>query len=441
MLAPFAEVTAQVETGSRDFVAWAKERAIELDSLAPGASDPAAFAFLDEALKGKRIVFLGESDHFVAERMEFRLLLIRELARRGYRRIGMEMGLSDGRRIDHYLETGDASWLDKVALYGYRGNLRTDRVDQVPGWTDDANPEFTKVVLDEAEWFVRQLRAINEGMPVGVPRLSWFGFDLSFRPGGGYEDAGEILAPHGSDALVVEIERRMRRTAGETRLEEASRLESLTEFLDERREDLATLVGEAGALSVRRSLQRMADAFRFIESMQGLPTFDAEQIAAALRKREVGMMRNFDEHLTEWPADEKIILLGHMLHLSKDSEAIVTASYGKMWTTVGTHLERRLPGETYGFWLLHRRGTHGVARARPPVQPFLSPRGSIEHMLAAVHPLLMLPLSSKDPRAAWLDEERLFSRGGQPCRAVLPRQTDCLFFLEEAHEPGRRVAR
>ena len=47
----------------------------------------------DEALKGKRIVYLGEMDHFVAERMEFRLMLIRELSRRGFRRIGLEMGI------------------------------------------------------------------------------------------------------------------------------------------------------------------------------------------------------------------------------------------------------------------------------------------------------------------------------------------------------------
>ncbi|MBL7041410.1 MAG: hypothetical protein ISR77_22430 [Pirellulaceae bacterium] len=65
-------------------MAWAKEDAIRLDSLDWNKTSPATFAFLDEALKGRRVVFLGETDHFVAERMEFRLVLIKELVRRGY---------------------------------------------------------------------------------------------------------------------------------------------------------------------------------------------------------------------------------------------------------------------------------------------------------------------------------------------------------------------
>lgn len=182
-----ASLAAQPETAdvmTADFVAWTKENAIRLDSLEWSKTNPTAFAFLDEALKGKRVVFLGETDHFVAERLEFRLLLIRELARRGFRRIGMEMGLSDGKRMDRFLETGDEKWLDRVALYGYRGDMRKDRKDEIAGWTDDSHPEFTRTVLDESKWFLRQLRKIDEQLPKGTPRLKWFGYDLSFRPGG-----------------------------------------------------------------------------------------------------------------------------------------------------------------------------------------------------------------------------------------------------------------
>ena len=421
-----------------DFRAWVEESAVKLDSLDPRHVDPAAFAFLDEALAGKRIVYLGESDHFVAERMGFRLLVIRELMKRGYRRIGMEMGLSDAKRMDRYLETGDEGWLEKVALYGYEADLREDRVDEVPGWTDDSHPEFTKVILDEAQWFQRELRKINAELPAGEPRLSWFGFDLSFRPGGGYADVAELLAPHADTPLVAQIKEHMARVPGETRLAEAGRLEGLVAFLDEHRAELLATVGETGALDVRRSLQRMADAFRFIEGMQGVADFDAEQIATALAARERRMDHNFDEHLAEWPPDEKIILLGHALHLSKDSETIHTEGFGNMWTSIGTYLARKLPDQVYGIWLLHHRGRHGVARAVPPVQRFISPPDSVERVLARVHPILMLPLATEDPRAAWLSEERIFSYGGGPCRTVLPRQTDCLFFVKDANEPGKR---
>jgi|GEM_PF-509548 len=421
-----------------DFVDWARERAIRLDALDWRGNEPSTFAFLDEALKGKRIVFLGEMDHFVAERMEYRLLLIRELSRRGFRRIGAEMGLSDAKRMDRFLETGDESWLDRVALYGYRGDKRTDRNDEVAGWTDNSHPDFTRTVLDETRWFLRQLRTINEALPKGEPRLEWFGYDLSFHPGGGYADAGELLAPHKGTPLSRAIEERMARVPGESRIEEAERLEGLVAMLDANRKELVAMTGEADALELRRALQRMADAFRFIDGLGDLEKYDAHVVAAALSQRERRMDHNFDEHLAEWPADEKIILLGHSLHLSKESESIETESFGPMWKSIGTYLNNKLPGEVYGFWLLHDRGRHGVPRGVPPVQSFRSPQDSVERLLAKVDPILMLPLGSSDRREEWLDEKRTVSYGGGPVHTVLSRQTDCLFFIETAHEPGTR---
>ncbi len=426
------------EVDSRDFLAWARESAVELDSLEWSETDPKAFAFLDEALKGKRIVYLGETDHGVAERMEFRLLLIRELARRGFRRIGMEMGLSDAKRMDRYLETGDETCLERVALYGYRGDLRENRKDEIAGWTDDSNPELIQAAQAEARWFLRELRRIGEELPEGEPRLSWFGYDLSIRPGGGYADAAELLAPHQGQALFDAVMERMARVPGESRIEEAERIEALVVLLDERRDELVHLLGDAGALELRRALQRMADAFRFIEGLQGQEEYDPEAVAEALERRERRMDHNMDEHLAEWPPDEKIILLGHALHLSQDSTAIHTQGFGDMWESIGTHVEREHPGEVYGIWLLHHRGRHGVPRAQPPILPFLSPRGSVERILRRVHPILILPLGSGDPREAWLDEERVFCHSGAPARAVLPRQVDCLFFVEVAGEPGKR---
>ena len=433
----FAQQEAKVD--SRDFVAWARENAVQLDSLEWIETAPTSFAFLDEALKGKRIVFLGEMDHFVAERMEFRLLLIRELARRGFRRIGMEMGLSDAKRMDRFLETGDEKWLDRVALYGYRDDMRKDREDEVAGWTDDSHPEFTRTVLDEAQWFLRQLRKINEELPAGELRLKWFGYDLSFRPGGGYADAGEVLAPHKENPLAHRIKERMARIPGESRIDEAVRLEGLVAMLDANREELVAMAGESDALELRRSLQRMADAFRFIDGLGDLKNYDPKVVAAALSKRERRMDHNFDEHLAEWPADEKIILLGHALHLSKDSESIETRGFGLMWKSIGTYLTAKLPDEVYGIWLLHDHGRHGLMHGVPAIQSFRSPQDSVERLLAKVHPILMLPLGSGDPREAWLKEERIFSHSGAPARAVLPRQVDCLFFVETANEPGKRV--
>jgi secernin len=435
---PAATTDPSESPRTADFVEWVKQSAVRLDSLDWSNTPPAAFAFLDDALEGKRVVFLGELDHFVAERMEFRLLLIRELARRGFRRVGMEMGLSDGKRMDRFLETGDEKWLDRVALYGYRGDMRKDRKDEIAGWTDDSHPEFTRTVIAEAKWFLRQLRKINEELPKDEPRITWFGYDLSFWPGGGYADAKELLAPHKETPLVRSIKERMARIPDEGRIDEAVRLEGLVNMLDANRDELVAMMGKADALELRRSLQRMADAFRFIDGLPGLENYDANVVAATLSQRERRMDQNFDEHLSEWPPDEKIILLGHALHLSKDSESIQTQNFGLMFKSIGTYLAGKVPGEIYGFWLHHDRGRHGLMHGNPTIQSFRSPADSVEHLLAKVHPILMLPLGSADPREAWLDVERTFSNSGAPAQAVLPQQVDCLFFIETANEPGKR---
>jgi|GEM_PF-1563818 len=94
--------------------------------------------------------------------------------------------------------------------------------------------------------------------------------------------------------------------------------------------------------------------------------------------------------------------------------------------------------DRYFIWLLLDHGRHGVPCGVPPIQSFRSPQKSVERLLAKVHPILMLPLGSTDPRAAWLDKKRTVSYGGAPVHTVLPRHVDCLFFIETANELGQR---
>jgi len=139
--------------------------------------------------------------------------------------------------------------------------------------------------LDEAAWFLRQLRKINAKLPPGEPRLKWFGYALSFRPGGGYADVAEILAPHAKNPLVITVKER-------------------------------------------------------------------------------------------------------------------------------------------------------IPRVQPSVRPFRSPHSEVERLLAEVHPILMLPLGSGDPREAWLEEERVFSHSGAPARTRLSQQADCLFLSPKRTSPA-----
>src|SRR5262245_32561921 len=76
-------------------VAWARAQQLPVNL----DDDRRGRAWVD-AIATKRVVFLGEPDHYIQEKYEMRLAFLRRLFARGWRRIGMEMGRSDGAHVD-----------------------------------------------------------------------------------------------------------------------------------------------------------------------------------------------------------------------------------------------------------------------------------------------------------------------------------------------------
>ncbi len=414
--------------------AFLADHAVRLPSLDWGDVDPQRLAVLDAALEGKRIVMIGETDHFVSERIDSRLVLIRYLASRGFTNVGMEMGVSDARRMDRFVETGDPRHLARVGLYGYDGAQRYDRVDAVSGWTDDRHPAFGAAVRAESRWFLRQLHEMNVRRPAGAPRIRWFGFDLSMRPGCEYEDAFALLALHGDDETVRDVKRRLARVAGETRLEEVRRLFDLVVHLEEVEDALTARLGADGFLELRRCAVDLAEGLRWIDSLSELA--NRERVDAGLRARERSMCRHLDELLERAAPDEKFVLLGHALHLARASEEIETDR--TMWETVGTHLARTRGDELFGIWLLFDHGTHGNLRAATPIRTLPSIPGTIEARLARFGERLLVPLHTGDSNEAPLESAWRVRFMGQPGRAVLGEQADALFFVSAVTASRRR---
>ncbi len=181
------------ETATEDaWVDWAAEHALILNSVDWPGTTPQELRSISDDLERARVVFIGEPDHYIAEKYDYRLLLMRALFEHGYRHIGMEMGLSDGMRIDRYLETGDERYLDRVALYGYRGDARPDRASIPPPLEAVAGQPFYDSFISEERAFLRRLREINAALGPGEERLHWFGWDIDVTaPGGGYTEARE----------------------------------------------------------------------------------------------------------------------------------------------------------------------------------------------------------------------------------------------------------
>jgi hypothetical protein len=195
--------------GASAFKEWAAAHAILLDPLDGFTADPEKLSILDAALEGKRIVFLGEQDHFVHEKYDYRMIVARYLFSRGWRWFGEEMGWSDGIRVDKYLASGNAEILDRVAIYGDRSAMRTDRNDDPTGILKDGwSPER----FPQREFKAKQARFARGLYELTRSRghegqLRFFGFDCDALPGGGYIDLEEILQPFARDDLVARLRR------------------------------------------------------------------------------------------------------------------------------------------------------------------------------------------------------------------------------------------
>lgn len=134
------------------------DRAIPLE-LDGERGDLGAFSVLDDAADRASIAYIGEMDHFIAEKYEFRLLVIRYLASRGWRWFGEEWDSRRGRRVDEVLHTGDDTLLDPLdeAPWFSRGVLANER-------------QPTVALEAEQRRFMRAVRRV-------APEVRWFGFD------------------------------------------------------------------------------------------------------------------------------------------------------------------------------------------------------------------------------------------------------------------------
>ena len=421
------------------WVDWAGERALVLDPDEWPRSTPEELRSVTDALAGARFVFLGEPDHYISEKYAYRLLLIRALFEQGYRHLGMEMGLSDGMRIDRYLETGDERYLDRVALYGYRGDARSDR-EPIPGPLQRVlDQPFYEAFVSEERAFLRQLRQINASLDPGEERLHWFGWDIDATyPGGGYAEAHEILDPQRGPPVVDEVLARLTLVPGETVTVEIGRLDAVLSFVADRQVELQDALGPADTELLRHVVRNLIDSLGFSELAFQEPF--GRSWNTALQRREEALIERLDDGwLSRLDADSKVILMGHNMHLAKDPASLRFGSTSSeaalpMWPSVGSAVAARLP--VYAFWMLYDHGTGVRAFDPDPIFRVPSHPDRIEHLLARIAPVLVLPLGDDDPRAAWLDEERNFVQNGDYASGRLRRQADAIFFVDEVHAVG-----
>lgn len=268
----------------------------------------------------RRVVFLGETNHFVHEKVEFRLAWLHALARRRPLVVGEELGWCDGRRVEDYILRGDDAALSRVATFGYTGHQRGDRDDSFHG-VFGISPYPYAAMLAEHRRFYDALRATD-----GI--LGYFGFDMD-SPGGAYDD---LPATAG-----------VSRVAGETISGEADRLEILLKDFDDSlaRQDIAALI----------------ESLRYTAMVQFAADYEATRPAMAYR--EESMKRRVQWQLQRLPKDALLVLLGHAFHLAKSDAGIERRGVGPgggTTSSLGDYITHTLGEHPGVVWMIYGGG-------------------------------------------------------------------------------------
>ncbi len=389
---------------------WLDEHAIRLDpaTYAPDPADPRRLAVIDTALANARLVFLGETNHFIHEKTEFRLWWLRRLGAHHRLVVGEELGWSDSRDVARYLADGDEAHLDRLATFGDRSHVRPDRDDWPTGVlraSFDAYP--TALFKAEQVRFYRGLRTI--------PSLRFFGFDID-AAGTGYAD---IELNRNAADVNAAFWARLARVPDETLSDEADRLASSIALLPHS--------GDPKIAEVREDLQSMIETLRYTALAH--PAADYEALRPAMAYRETTLKRRVDRMRASLADDEVLVLMAHAFHLAKNDDRIASVGVGPggdQMRSLGHHLVADLALPAYSVWLLYGGGKD----SQPfPDLPRIAryPAESLNAQLARRGVPLIVPVA---PGAHALAREVGVGHVYNLVVPVhLPSQTDAIFFV------------
>jgi erythromycin esterase-like protein len=399
-----------------DLQAYAADRAIHFDNLDSVEENAQRLSILDSSLAGKRFAYIGESDHFIHEKYAYRLLMLNYLASRGFTHLGEEFGASDGTRIDRLIATGDESQLERIAMFGYSGAIRTDRDDRPTGILRDSFDTYPVAQFTaEQKRFAHGLRRID---------MRFFGFDIDALPGGGYEDLAEILASMPADSATNTLRIKLQRVDGETIKQEIARLDEALQLIDE----------DTRLSALRHSATCLRDSFDYVRITYPAKTFDALNPGMAFRER--FMHRQVDHALAQMRANEKLALMSHNMHLCRAPEAVAGSDAaagpgGKTAPALGAWLASRFPGEVFSVWMLIGRGIDS--------QPFPSlsnkiheKPGTLNAILGEIGDCFLLQIDAFDSRARLLTRPiEIMHDANGGVRTVIAKQADAIFFVRD----------
>ncbi|HWA60748.1 MAG TPA: hypothetical protein VG939_05205 [Caulobacteraceae bacterium] len=370
-----------------DLVAWVRDAGTALAWPFDGlACDPEAFAGLDGQLAAADLVFLGEMDHFIHEKADFRLAACRWLLSRGWTSFAEELAWSDGRRVNAFLAGGDEAAFDRVSLFGWRGDLRDDRDDRPTGLlraSFDAYP--VDIMAAEQRRFYLGLAAAANGASVTL-----HGFDIDGLPGGGYADVLARLEPWNDRPRVKTLVQGLARVAGEAAAEEGARVVALRPLV----RALAADTGEAVSAAVAHDLAALAESLDYVARTYGAQSYEALRPGMAFRE---GCMKRRFADLRAETGGARSVLMAHAMHLAKDDGLLAgTAGAigpgGGLEPSIGSHLVQERGLKALSIWLVWGAGEDSQSFPDLP-RRFAYPKETLNARLGVLETPMLFPIA------------------------------------------------
>jgi erythromycin esterase-like protein len=418
-----------------DFKSWAREHAIPFDPTRPAAFDPARLSALAPMLDGKRFAYLGEPDHFIHEKYAYRTLMLRWLTANGFTHVGEELGVADAARVARFIRSGEPSYLERVATYGYKGAARADRDDAPVGILRDNGTYPTAEFAAEQKRLAQLMRAIGlERESRGEPGIHYFGFDVDPPNGVAYEDALAMLEHAAGDATVSQIVGALNRVTGETLDDEIERLAAAIAIIQSSLQHLESLLGAADAAELWHAIACLRGTLAFRRDIRTAKSYPA--LNPAMAERERFMQREMNHAVREAGPEAKFVLMSHNMHLCRDIGAVARSDAdagpgGNKEPPLGAYIAARFPGQVFACWMLVGQGRDCHPFVGLPREITIVP-GTLNAILAEIGACFILPVDRAEPRARLLASEMEIRWDGiTGARLKIASEADAIFFVRD----------
>jgi erythromycin esterase-like protein len=418
LMSPVASLGQDVTEA--DFVDWVRTTAIQVDDW---KMNPQLAEYLDRALGGKRIVYVGEPDHFFAEKHAVQIMLIRHLVGMGYRHIFHEgYGATMASQIDEFVRNGERP---AAAEVGRQTDVERYRGAVFAGWVGAKESEFRGRTAASQNRFLETLHEMNKRLPSG-DKIRIHPLDIDMVPGGCKLSIRAILASHQDNEQLDELRTLIARDENATPEQELERFERLRQIVDANQNSVL----DSFSREERSAIARHADCLVETLAFFGTVREDGNMVRALVR-REPAMYRQVKYAMESLPDDAKCVMIAHSNHLNKLGSDITRARQ----PSVGEMIYKDHPKEVFSIWMLFDHGMHLNPMAKQPLQPVKSDPDRVESLMARAGSAYILPLGTGDRDEGYLAAKRTHSYFSWSETSTISMHADAIVFIREISAP------